>query len=164
MANSTTIHRRKLGAGACRRACAGACRRAFVATMAFLAAGILPAAAQTALPFTFTVQEGKNITPTVNGSTLGVTAVAIGQTINFTLTGTYTGATTAVVSQPQLSGSTDFTVGALTPPAPATLAAGQSFTLPLSYTPSSTTPSTAELTLPVSIAAATSGGRLRRPR
>jgi hypothetical protein len=124
-----------------------------------LASVVSPAIAQTAAPFTLTAQQGQSVTPISNGTTLGITAQAIGQAVTFTLTGTYTGATTAIFSsQAQLLGSPDFSAAQITPAVPATLNPGQSFSLVITYTPSTASTDLAQLTLPFTQSPATAGG------
>jgi hypothetical protein len=119
----------------------------------------IPSRAQVALPFTLTVQNGQNVTPVVSGQTLAVTSNGIGQATTFTLSGTYTGTTSAVfASDPALLGSPDFSVAHLTPAVPATIAPGQTFSVKVTYTPTSTAISTATLSLPFTITPAAAGG------
>ncbi len=121
--------------------------------------GALPSLAQTTAPFTLSVQQAQSITPISNGQTLGVTSPAVGQATTFTISGTYTGTTTAIFSsEAQLIGSPDFSAAHLSPAIPATLSPGASFNLALTYKPSSTAVASAQLTLPFTISPATSTG------
>ena len=132
---------------------------ALIAGSILFASAVPVALAQSIAPFTLSVQQGQNITPIANGQNLAVTSSAVGQASTFTITGTYTGTTTAVfASEAQLLGSSDFAVSPLSPPIPATLSPNASFKLTITYTPSSTAIATAQLTLPFTITPATAGG------
>jgi hypothetical protein len=124
-----------------------------------LASVVSPAFAQTAVPFTLTAQQGQSISPIIDGENLGITASAIGQSVSFTISGTYTGATTAVFSaQAQLLGSSDFSVGPITPTVPVTLNPGKSFSLVITYLPTTASTDSAEITIPFAESPATTGG------
>jgi hypothetical protein len=115
--------------------------------------------AQTAAPFTLIVQQGQSVTPVADGQNLGITSSGVGRATSFTLIGAYTGTTTAILSsQAQLVGSTDFTAGPITPVVPATLNPGKSFSVTITYQPTSASTDSAELTIPFTESAATSAG------
>lgn len=145
------------GVGSCARAIMG---NSFICAVSILLVLAAPAVfAQTAVPFTLIAQQGQSVTPVSDGQNLGITSSGIGQAVNFMLTGTYTGTTTAILSsQAQLVGSTDFTAGPITPVVPATLNPGKSFSLTITYLPTSAATDTAELTIPFTESAATSTG------
>src|ERR1700679_3189888 len=115
--------------------------KSFVFAVSILFASAATAVfAQTVVPFTLIAQQGQSVTPVANGQNLGITSTGIGQPVNFTLTGTYTGTTTAMLSsQAQLVGSTDFTAGQIAPAVPATLNPGQTFSVTITYKPTSAT-------------------------
>src|SRR5580658_9790805 len=135
--------------------------KSFIFVVSVLLTSAMPAVfAQTAaVPFTLIAQQGQSVTPVADGQNLGITSTGVGQAVSFTLIGTYTGTTTAILSsQAQLVGSTDFTAGQITPVVPATLNPGKSFSLTITYQPTSATTDSAELTIPFTESAATSAG------
>jgi hypothetical protein len=79
--------------------------------LAALAAGLLGfagnAAAQ-AVPFTITGQVGSGLQALANGTTVNLAANAVGQSVQLTLTITYTGAGNATLGTPQIAGSPAF--------------------------------------------------------
>lgn len=123
------------------------------------ATAVSPALAQQASVFTLTAQQGQTITPIANLQSLAITSTGIGQANSFTLSGTYTGATSATIgTEAQIVGSTDFTVGHISPAVPTVLNPGQSFKVTVTYTPSSTAVATAQLLISFAQNPATSGG------
>jgi hypothetical protein len=79
--------------------------------LAALAAGLLGfagnAAAQAA-PFTITAQVGSGLQALNNGASINLAASAVGQSVQLTLTFTYTGAGSASLGDPQIAGSPAF--------------------------------------------------------
>jgi hypothetical protein len=135
--------------------------KSFIFAVSVLLTSAMPAVfAQTAaVPFTLIAQQGQSVTPVADGQNLGITSSGIGQAVSFTLTGTYNGATTAILSsQAQLVGSADFTAGPIAPVVPATLNPGKSFSLTITYTPTTAGTESAELTIPFTESAASSTG------
>lgn len=111
-------------------------------------------AARAQAPFQIVVQSGTNTLPVSNGSTLTLAAGAVGQSTSITITLTYAGATSVVVSQPTLSGTNGFTVssGSISS---APLTNGQSVNFTVSYTPATATQALTQLTVPFTQAGAT---------
>jgi len=119
----------------------------------FLIAGIAlsPFARAQSFPFQLSVQDQtQNVTVIGNGATVTLSADAISQSVPITLIVTYSGAVTATLSSPQLSGSPAFTL--TTPALPQTLTPGASVSIGILFTPNSATttgpPASAQLTVP----------------
>ncbi len=125
---------------------------------ALLLTSALPALAQQSI-FTLRVLQNQNVYQIANGQALNFVSTAVGQPSVLTLTGTYTGATTAIIgAQPQVLGSPDFTVSPLSG-VPLTLAPNASFSVNITYNPSSSSTSVAQLVLNFSQTAATTTGQ-----
>src|SRR5579885_2877700 len=91
-------------------------------------------AVQAQTPFQIVAQSGTNTAPVANGSTLTLAAPAVGQSTSMTITLTYEGSTSAVVSAPTLSSTNGFGIGSSsissTP-----LQFGQAVSFTVTYTP-----------------------------
>lgn len=121
-----------------------------------LAASLTPALAQQTA-FTLRIQQGQNSFQVANGQTLNFSSTAVGQASTLTLTGTYAGTTTAVISsQPQILGNPEFTIGSIGN-TPLTLAPGATFKLDITYKPTSGNSSVAQLVINFAQTAATPG-------
>jgi hypothetical protein len=112
-------------------------------------------AAQAQAPFEIVAQSGTNTVPVANGSTLTLAANAVGQSTSMTITLTYEGSTSAVVSQPTLSSTNGFGIGnssiSSTP-----LQFGQSVSFAVTYTPTTAAQATNQLSVPFTQSGATS--------
>jgi hypothetical protein len=112
-------------------------------------------AAQAQAPFEIVAQSGTNTVPVANGSTLTLAANAVGQSTSLTITLTYEGSTSAVVSQPTLSSTNGFGIGnssiSSTP-----LQFGQSVSFAVTYTPTTAAQATNQLSVPFTQSGATS--------
>ncbi|MCU1260511.1 MAG: hypothetical protein JWO80_3396 [Bryobacterales bacterium] len=123
----------------------------------FLAASLTPALAQQQTAFTLRIQQGQNSFQVANGQTLSFSATAVGQASTLTLTGTYAGTTTAVISsQPQILGNPEFTIGSIGN-TPLTLAPGATFKLDITYKPTTGSSSVAQLVINFAQTSATAG-------
>jgi hypothetical protein len=104
-------------------------------------------AAQAQTPFQIVAQSGTNTAPVANGSTLTLSAGAVGQTTSTTITLTYEGSTSVVVSPPTLSSTNGFGIGSSsitsTP-----LQFGQAVSFTVTYTPTTAAQATSQLTVP----------------
>jgi hypothetical protein len=111
--------------------------------------------AQAQAPFEIVAQSGTNTVPVANGSVLTLAAGAVGQSTSMTITLTYEGATSAVVSQPTLSSTNGFGIGnssiSSTP-----LQFGQTVSFTVTYTPATAAQTTNQLSVPFTQAGATS--------
>ncbi|MGH9721895.1 MAG: choice-of-anchor D domain-containing protein, partial [Bryobacteraceae bacterium] len=105
-----------------------------------IAALTIPAQAQTTtpLPFTLRVQQTGAVTPIENNGTIAFNAEAVGRASTAQLGVTYAGATgsTVVVTNVELTGSTDFAVTGV-PDATQSFRPTESFGLGVRYTPTS---------------------------
>jgi hypothetical protein len=112
-------------------------------------------AAQAQTPFEIVAQSGTNTAPVADGSTLTLAAGAVGQSTSMTITLTYEGSTSAVVSQPTLSSTNGFGIGnssiSSTP-----LQFGQAVSFTVTYTPTTAAQATTQLTVPFTQSGATS--------
>jgi hypothetical protein len=112
-------------------------------------------AAQAQTPFEIVAQSGTNTVPVADGSTLTLAAGAVGQSTSMTITLTYEGTTSAVVSQPTLSSTNGFGIGnssiSSTP-----LQFGQAVSFTVTYTPTTAAQATNQLTVPFTQSGATS--------
>lgn len=109
------------------------------------AGACIPALAQ--VPFNLRTQQGL----VVSGQTLTFVASGVGQSPTLTLTGTYTGNTPVALSAPLLLGSSDFSISALTPQP------DRSFSLDITFTPTSTNAAAAQILIPFVQGAAVAG-------
>ena len=108
------------------------------------------------IPFQLFIQDqSQNISPVGNGATLTVVTNGVGQPVSITLIATYQGASTATLGQPQLIGPASFTIGALQP---VSLTKGQSATVQITFTPSSSQQASAQLTIPYTEAGTAGSG------
>src|SRR5215471_12999185 len=108
-------------------------RHSSVMLTAFLLSSCIVPVALAQVPFLVLVKNGTNSSLAANNATLNLAADGLGKTASLTIVLTYQGATTAVVSQPQLFGLNRFTV---TPQAalPATLSPGGSLSVVIQFT------------------------------
>ena len=111
------------------------------------------------IPFQLSIKQGTNAPTTIpNGTTLNLVATGVGMATTFTLTATYIGTTTAVISAaPTLLGPTDFTVSPIKG-LPLTLQPGSSVSLQVTYTPSTDVGEVGQLDLGYTQTAATTNG------
>lgn len=109
------------------------------------AGACIPALAQ--VPFNLRTQQGL----VVSGQTLTFVASGVGQSPTLTLTGTYIGNTTVALAAPQLLGSPEFSISALTPQP------NKSFAIDITFTPTSTNSAAAQLLIPFVQSAAVAG-------
>jgi hypothetical protein len=109
-------------------------------------------------PFLLQVQQGSSVNIVSNGATVTVAANGVGQPGSITLTATYQGTSTVLVSSAVISGSSDFSVMATG--LPATLNPGNSVSIPVQYQPSSSSPATAQLTINYKEASVATGGTI----
>jgi hypothetical protein len=92
-------------------------------------------------------QSGTNTAPVANGSTLTLAANAVGQSTSMTITLTYQGSTSVVVSQPTLSSTNGFGIGSSSISS-APLQFGQAVSFAVTYTPTTAAQATTQLTVP----------------
>jgi hypothetical protein len=113
--------------------------------------------AQAQTPFEIVEQSAGNTLAIGNGSTLTLAAPAVGQSASITLTLTYEGTTSAVVSPPALSSTNGFAVSSSSITS-SPLSSGQSVSFTVTYTPAtaSATPATTQLTVPFTESGGTS--------
>src|SRR5579871_73982 len=122
-------------------------RTHWFARFALLSVGIAGLAPAQTFPLQLRVTENNQIAIVSNNSTLPFTA-SVGQSETLQGTATYTGSGKITVTQaPTVSGSIQFTA-AINGTLPLTLTPGQSFSFVITYTPTSTTTSSAIFTLP----------------
>lgn len=111
--------------------------------------------AQAQAPFEIVAQSGTNTVPVATGSTLTLAANAVGQSTSMTITLTYQGATSAVVSAPTLSSTNGFGISSSsissTP-----LQFGQTVSFTVTYTPTTAAQATTQLNVPFTQAGANS--------
>jgi hypothetical protein len=105
-------------------------------------------------PFEIVEQSGTSTAPVANGSVLTLAANAVGQSTSITLTLTYEGVTSAVVSPPTLSSTNGFSIGnnSITS---APITSGQAVNFTLTYTPATANQATTQLSIPYTEAGAT---------
>lgn len=111
-------------------------------------------AAQAQAPFTIVAQSGTSTVPVSAGSTLTLAAGAVGQSTSLTMTLTYAGVTSAVVSQPTLSSTNGFVIAGSIASTPIT--PGQSVSFSVTYTPATAAQATTTLSIAYTEAGATS--------
>ena len=127
----------------------------FLAAIAFAAPFAAPVSAQT-FPFLLIGEDqNQNATSLNNGSTYDIAATSVGSKVNVSIGMTYLGVNQASLGTPSLFGSGAFTAGALSA---GTLNPSASATLPISFTPTSATAATAQLTIPYTITGPAGGG------
>jgi hypothetical protein len=107
-------------------------------------------------PFQIVAQSGPNSAPISDGATLTLAAGAVGQNTSITITLTYQGATSAVVSPPTLSSTNGFSVSNSISSAPITYGQGVSFTV--TYTAATAAQATSQLSVPFTETAASASG------
>lgn len=122
----------------------------FVLPLCFAGAALAQA------PFQIVAQSGANSASISDGATLTLAAGAVGLTTSTTVTLTYLGATSAVVSQPSLSSTNGFSVGGSISSAPITNGQAVSFTV--TYTAATAAQATSQLSIPFKETAAGSTG------
>jgi hypothetical protein len=101
--------------------------------MGSLALGIA-ASASAQVPFQLEIQSGSTTQAVSNGASVNVVASGVGQSTTLTLTVTYTGAGTATLNNPQILGSSAFSLAS---GSSATVPSGQSTAYVIQFTPSS---------------------------
>jgi|HigsolmetaAR202D_1030399.scaffolds.fasta_scaffold04062_5 hypothetical protein len=107
--------------------------------------GQLSSFGQDGFPFQIRVRINDGTTTIANGATIFASAQRIGVPLRISVTATYRGTTFATFnSAPQLVGSSDFTVGAVSP---VTLQPGQSLSFDVTFTPKAVSTVSAQLSL-----------------
>ena len=115
----------------------------FVLFLGAMRPGLAPA--QTA-PFTLRVQQGSSSGTVGNGGTVNIAADAIGRASTVTVAFTYRGASTASVTAIDINGSTQFTV-TRRPQVPASLSPNGEVAFDLTFTPTASTSTAAQLAI-----------------
>ncbi|MBX5495783.1 MAG: choice-of-anchor D domain-containing protein [Bryobacteraceae bacterium] len=107
--------------------------------------GQLSSFGQDGFPFQIRVSINGSVNTIANGATIFATAQRVGVPLTMSVTATYRGTTFATFnSAPELVGSRDFTVGAVSP---VTLQPGQSLSFDVTFTPSTASTVSAQLSL-----------------
>lgn len=122
----------------------------------FLAALFAASLSAQTLPFQLVaLDQNQNASSVNNGATLNIVATAVGSKTTISVGATYIGVNQANFGAPSLFGSSAFVIGSLTA---STLNPSGSATLPVSFTPTSSSLTTALLTIPYTITGPSGGG------
>jgi hypothetical protein len=98
--------------------------------------------------FQLLIQDENTLAPVNNGASVGVSTTDVGQPITVTISAIYRGNSIASITQaPTLLGSSAFTI-VKSPPVPATLSPGASFSFDVRYTPTTSTSANALVSFP----------------
>src|ERR1700730_7066429 len=115
--------------------------------------------AQGSVPFELRIQQGNNVFIVPNGATLGMPANAVGKPASLFFTATYRGSTSVTISNPPvLFGSTDFSLDNSKLILPLTLKPTDSFTVGITFKPTSAAAALGQLNISYLEAPATSSG------
>src|SRR5690348_10052632 len=108
----------------------------------------IPASAQV-IPFSLRLQQGTTVTTINNGGTVSLPAQGLGKAVSATVTATFQGTGTAIISAPPslTQAGSDFSAS-LVPAAPVTLSPGDSVSISVTFDPTVTTVESALLILP----------------